>query len=1181
MRTSQPTRNTTAASSAHLKQTATATAFLTALLGLGALGLAGCDEVTPPPDKKEDTSVAETVATDTVDGGDGATDAAATPEIDSGATDDAALDDTADTPAGCPKNCSEFKVKACEVAKCVANKCVAEFKPNTCCSDGDCAKVSCTNAKCDIAAAKCTYTPIVDCCGEGGTLQVFDVGFEQSSFEGFKETVDNALTDNVKWQLSTKRAHTGKTSLYLGNDCYTYDPSMSTANGCGPGPGLAVVSHLKSPDITIPPGKAGQAQPAMLHFWYWLATEPQLTGPGGAQVAGTCSKPCAADQSCVKIDAATSQCVFEKDVLVVKVNGDAKWYSTTETKKTTGGVWKHALVNLGDAGGGVSITWEFDTKTGAKNNFEGVYLDDIKVETICAKEGTLCNDTAPCKPDAKDCTVDACTKFSNLPGQGFCFFDQTPGCCQGTGDCDDKNTCTIDSCSGASAGVLGQCKSVPDASNNQCCQPAKIAEDNFESGSLSGWKNVESPQPSVVKWQIDAKGGVGGGSAAWFGNATTKTYDDPGIKPKGPKGEMCKAVKLMGGTVYNIASFQVKLTTEWSGKAAAAYKNPPGSHNPCAVTADCAIKGEECYVGKCGFLPKLDELTFGTMVAGQWKPLWSSDALLGSTQVEDGDKVEAKFQPVSVALDSLQGQEVSLCFRFDAGDATANSFAGPFIDEFKVDVACTYTECVADTDAACVLKCSKACEKPSCAAGACLCVKTSDKCCTSDAMCNDSDTCTVDACKATQCTNEVKDAACCSNKTSVSQDFEKGAAATANWTIKTLSGNSQSGKPYDTAMKWAASALKAASGSTYSLYFGKDGTYNTGATVPAAQADSPDVLLPKNGFTLVTFDLFLSTEWNGTVFVQPGTLVIDRLRVGLFDPAETDAKKAIVWTWSSYAIGGTTNGKWQSVVTAVPDAWKGKTARLRFEFDAGHEKNNNFEGAYIDNLQVQTLCDKPECTEEIDCPNADPCKKSFCSKDAVTAKFACKTDFKPGPGCCAPNNAVALETFEGGTLGAWSTSCTPGINVKWQAVPHKYLTGAYEAYMGNPAKGNYDEGATVPVKCELVYSKAFQLKLDADKGAKLVFKMRADVEKSFETLQVFVKVAGSPTKEYVWSKAVAKDFSPDTELKQVVEKKVDLAKFKGKGNLTIGFEFDSGDGGKNDKFEGIHLDDLQVVETCL
>lgn len=195
------------------------------------------------------------------------------------------------------------------------------------------------------------------------------------------------------------------------------------------------------------------------------------------------------------------------------------------------------------------------------------------------------------------------------------------------------------------------------------------------------------------------------------------------------------------------------------------------------------------------------------------------------------------------------------------------------------------------------------------------------------------------------------------------------------WVATTLKGNAQGGvgKPYNSTITWNASALSSSEG-TYSLNFGKDGTYNAGTTVPGAMVRSSTIAVPANGTTVVTFQLKLSTEWNDpTVFkVPPLGLIIDRMRVGFYNPADTNDKTNSVWTWSSYNIGGSTNGKYQSVVVVVPDSLKGKNVKLQFEFDAGTDTNNNFEGAYIDKLLVQTLCTPPVCTDDLKCAPANP-----------------------------------------------------------------------------------------------------------------------------------------------------------------------------------------------------------------
>jgi hypothetical protein len=43
---------------------------------------------------------------------------------------------------------------------------------------------------------------------------------------------------------------------------------------------------------------------------------------------------------------------------------------------------------------------------------------------------------------------------------------------------------------------------------------------------------------------------------------------------------------------------------------------------------------------------------------------------------------------------------------------------------------------------------------------------------------------------------------------------------------------------------------------------------------------------------------------------------------------------------------------------------------------------------------------------------------------------------------------------------------------------------------------------------------------------------------------------------------------------------VDITSAKADGTIALAFVFDSGDGSKNDQFEGVYLDDITVKETC-
>jgi len=1036
-------------------------------------------------------------------------------------------------------------VKACQFAACKQGKCVADTKPGSCCDDSTCAPQECSDVKCNLGTSKCEYKPQPNCCPD--KKNPLKTSFEKGTIEDFTASAVVA-NGTVTWHTETRRAHSGKSSLYFGSPCHYYDNAITVEKGCAGngGTGTAIQTSLKTPEVLL-------GTNMMLHYWLWLETEPTYMAQG--LPAGDCSAaPCGPTASCVDLgkDQGGSQCVQEKDVLTVKVSGDVQpvWNSTV-IGKTTGGKWQHFVVNLAKYGGqSVQIEWAFATNNALKNKFEGIYLDDVSIETLCSDKGVLCGaDVGTCAVDgASPCDDQGCTNFANVDKLGVCFHDKKADCCVGSIDCEDSNDCTKDFCQIGSGESTGVCANTPNGDNPACCSESNTFADAFD-GGMSTWQTKASSS-KTVSWHINPTCGSNGGPGLAFSDAAGTGYDDPSLGTgKGPKGTICSApIAIKLGTVYNLASFKVKMQTEWSGQPVASYKNPP-------TLGGCAI----------------DQLTVGVFEAGQLQkpPLWTSDAIYGTT--------EGKLQSMKVDLDPYAGKSVQLCFTFDACDSAGNNFSGVCIDDVKVDVACDKDKCLDETWCT-----AKSCHTAACGTDGKCAYTQIPGCCAIDADCDDQDSCTTDKCDVPACSHALVSATCCSPKTPVSEGLESGALPTG-WKVKNLTGNAQGGfgKPYDTGIKWNVSALKAKTGA-YSLYFGNNGTYNAGANVPAGLASSPEITVPANGSTLLTFELFLSTEWDGAVFTTPPSgVVVDRMRVGLTDPKVADASKATEWLWTSYDIAGTTNTHWQSVVINVPDTWKGKAAKLAFEFDAGTDTKNTFEGAYVDNVAVSTLCDKPGCLGDKECQPSSPdaCKKFFCamSVDAASAakSYACSSDFKPGVGCCVPSSALPVETAESGLV-SWKASGASSL-VKWQAIPHKYLTGNGEIYFGNPTPFNYDD--TTPgvksVKGNLT-SNPFTLSNDLKKGAVLSFNAWIDLEENWEVFEIYA--TSKAGKELLWSK---KTGMVTADYKAVIAKQVDLSKYKGQGAIVLSFEFDSQDNLKNDKFQGIFLDDIKVSEPCL
>ncbi len=1193
--------------------------FTLALL-VGACGTkAAATEDVPVIDDATDDATQDT-ATDDTGPDDAATDAVAadvgsdtvSPDIQ-----DVQADEVQQWQCTTDDDCLKTINPICQTSSCVEHQCtkgVLKTGGNVCCSDTDCQQLSCQTAACNMTSGLCDYKPTPNCCADKTTI-LPKVTFEtQGSLQGFTGTVTTPATGStVAWQVSNKRAWTGKSSLYFGNECYNYDTSATAATSCqSTGAGAKVTGKLVSPELVIPKDASGKVKPAILHYWLWLDAEPPFLD-GNAGLAGTSCTSCAIDQVCVNLgNGAQDACLTEKDVLTVTVNGAAVTptpvWASTKIGKTTGGQWVHRVINLAGFGASATVTWTFATGDGMNNQFEGVYLDDIVVETLCATDSSSCDKTTTCtSTDGNPCAINACTYYDNVTDKGICFEDLQQGCCAGVADCQDGNNCTVDSCILPAGAVKGKCSNVPDASNSACCLPENLFTDAFENG-ISAWKNIGS-NSTAVSWRVNPTGGTNGTQSLVFADATYQSYADPKLLNQGPKGTICSPeIQLKSGTLYDIARFQVALITEWCGQPT--YSNPPGSLKTCKTSADCTVAGETCntVIGECTLSPALDKLTVTFQTGGQYcgqsgcsavvsnilTPLWSSDdpGIKGCT--------DGKYVPVEVALDKYAGKKGRVCFTFDAGDASGNTFSGPSIDDFKMDVACEKTECTADAQCPAVINCLPVAEAATCdtVLHKCFCQPTG-KCDPNAApavlatQCDDKDSCTVDTCVQGTC-DHVLTAGCCTEQKQIpNESFEssKGTTLPTGWVASfATDALSPTGDPYDQTMKWHISAdnFYGSSPDLYSLYFGNTlGNYDAGNTkVPYGMVQSAPVTIPLNGTTIVSFHLSLSTEWDApAVFAVPMVqniiLGIDRLRMGFVDVA--DPTKTVNWAWSSYDIGGTTNGQWMTISVKAPTAMAGKQALLAWEFDAGSTKNNNHVGPYIDAISMWTTCTAPVCVANADClpPTPDVCKSYNCKLDETAKTFSCDTPFKAGPGCCQPTSPLPSVTFESGTsLLPLTASATPGILTKWSLITHKYLNGKYEAYFGNPAKWNYDDPVT---GCGAVTSELDTPVLKIDKTtAQLQFALYADIEQpvgAFQTehFQVIVKNGSQST--VIWDAT-----DPSTGLKpgQFKSKQnitLPLTNFNGL-NVVIQFHFDSGDCNLNDKYEGIFVDDVQVTEPC-
>jgi hypothetical protein len=604
----------------------------TVVVGLLALAAVACDDAGTTaqkdatktdtqdiwlPDLGSDSGQTDSaVATDTAS----ETDAAGESDLNPGTTDiaqdtvDAGQDatetgDSADTAGGCQADapCALPGLPDCEAAQCVNGACVAVAKPAPwCCTDAGCDDGNgCTADSCDAQTSQCQHVADLTCCTGKQVLASFDF---ETNLDGLT-IVDGPTNGNgsgkVSWKLSPDRKHAGNAAAYFGNACKKYDTSATQDNLCqGDGNALAVSTELATSELQLPESKKSH-----VHFWLFLDTEPPHTQTFGA---GTCAAPCPADSSCVFFNG-KSQCLPEKDLLTLEVVAGSKVtpvFVSLSIGKSTAGGWQRVAADLSPfAGKKVQLRWRFATGSGAKNGFEGVWLDDIVVETVCP--GAVCTASSDCGGDSNTCTLDTCSLYSNSEsGGGACLYGVAPDCCQSSADCSDGNACTTDTC------TAGACSNVPDASQPACCTPAGLIADAFEAGGADRLDR---------RWPQQCGGPLAGPfscrsacRASWptpsgamvFANESGTSYADEGLaEDVGARGSICtKPTKLAQGTVYNLARFWLKLDTEWSGVLPSAYVNPP-------------IEG----------LAKFDELKVEVFQAGLFATVWSSDVFAGST----------------------------------------------------------------------------------------------------------------------------------------------------------------------------------------------------------------------------------------------------------------------------------------------------------------------------------------------------------------------------------------------------------------------------------------------------------------------------------------------------------------------------------------------------------------------
>ncbi len=208
--------------------------------------------------------------------------------------------------------------------------------------------------------------------------------------------------------------------------------------------------------------------------------------------------------------------------------------------------------------------------------------------------------------------------------------------------------------------------------------------------------------------------------------------------------------------------------------------------------------------------------------------------------------------------------------------------------------------------------------------------------CQEDADCADGNSCTINSCVDNVCQAASTGAPGCCGTSPASWDFDTGTLTP--WTV---SPGERVG-PWD----WRVVSVPARSTSgAHALYFGDASatppTYNAPGQHVAGVVTSSSFRLPVSGTAALRFRIFLDAEDDPEY---------DYVAV------EVDAAGVRTEIWHKRQLGAVPTAGFVDVEADLRP-WLGQQIAIRVRFDSVDDSVNTFEGAYIDDMRVETACD--------------------------------------------------------------------------------------------------------------------------------------------------------------------------------------------------------------------------------
>jgi len=295
--------------------------------------------------------------------------------------------------------------------------------------------------------------------------------------------------------------------------------------------------------------------------------------------------------------------------------------------------------------------------------------------------------------------------------------------------------------------------------------------------------------------------------------------------------------------------------------------------------------------------------------------------------------------------------------------------------------------------------------------------------------------------------------------------------------------------------------------------------------------------------------------------------------------------------------------------------WEGKNVRLRFSFDTLHNLDNQYEGVYIDDVQVVPRCVGGCCQTDDDCaqlavPNG--CSEARCIDLAGGAGPVCAVvPTMPGAACepcdvdvqCADENPCTTDTcgasgvcehavfccfeestftasFEDGIEPLTTGDSNPDDGVFWKVVGGDSVLGIKSVWIANEASGNY--ASDEPVDVSLTTPTFFLPELSPlDGGLGLSFWLRLSTEWDGQLYmnpagidRLTVHVVQGPISTMVWS---SDEIGGSTDATWTPVE-LSLDPWSG-APIQVRFVFRTVDTASND-YEGPVLDAIKAGRVC-